>query len=140
MQENLYNMIADYMEKGFLDNIIDMFKYDPEIHPVAQRLVGDERMRVRLGAIALLETLSETAFVHLNEIADSIIPLLKSENTLVRGDAAYSLGIIGSDRHIPQLQGLLNDETPDVVESAMDSIEAIHNRTRCLEPEERPEA
>ncbi|MBF0456532.1 MAG: HEAT repeat domain-containing protein [Nitrospirae bacterium] len=128
MEQDLYDMIADYMEKGFLDNIIDMFKYEPDIYPVAPRLISDERMRVRLGAIALLESLAEINFGHLEEIADAIAPLLKSESTLIRGDAAYGLGIIGVNRHIPQLQNLLNDEIPDIAESALDSIEAIRQR------------
>ncbi|MBF0567656.1 MAG: hypothetical protein HQK95_02195 [Nitrospirae bacterium] len=128
MEQNLYDMIADYMEKGFLDNIIDMFKYEPEVYPAALRLMGDERMRVRIGAIALLESLAGMNFVHLGEIADSIAPLLKSQTTLIRGDAAYGLGIIGVKRHIPQLQCLLNDEIPDIVETAIDSIAAIEQR------------
>jgi hypothetical protein len=28
---NMKTMIADYMEKGFLDNIIDMFKHDKSL-------------------------------------------------------------------------------------------------------------
>ncbi|MBF0553869.1 MAG: hypothetical protein HQK96_04845 [Nitrospirae bacterium] len=128
MEQNLYDMIADYMEKGFLDNIIDMFRYEPEVYPAALRLMSDERMRVRIGAIALLESLSEINFVHLGEIADSIAPLLKSETAVIRGDAAYGLGIIGVNRHIPQLQSLLNDEIPDIAEAARDSIAAIQQR------------
>ncbi|MCG6551366.1 MAG: hypothetical protein L7F77_03490 [Candidatus Magnetominusculus sp. LBB02] len=129
MEQDLYDMIADYMEKGYLDNIIDMFRYEPEVYPAAKRLISDERMRVRLGAIALFETLAEINFVHLVEIADSIAPLLKSETALIRGDAAYSLGIIGDKRHIAELQGALGDEHPDVAEAAKDSIEAILQRT-----------
>ncbi|KWT92167.1 HEAT repeat domain-containing protein [Candidatus Magnetominusculus xianensis] len=132
MEQDHYDMIADYMEKGFLDNIIDMFRYEPDIYPVAARLISDERMRVRLGAIALLESLVDMNFVYLEAVANSIAPLLKSKGVLIRGDAAYSLGIIGDARHIPQLQDLLDDEIPDVAESAMDSIEAIRQRINPL--------
>ncbi|MBF0318548.1 MAG: HEAT repeat domain-containing protein [Nitrospirae bacterium] len=128
MEQNLYDMIADYMEKGFLDNIIDMFRYDPDVYPVAPRLISDERIRVRLGAIALLESLAEIGYAHLGEIADAIAPLLSSDNPLIRGDAAYGLGIIGLDRHIPTLETLLNDETQDISEAALDSISEIMQR------------
>jgi HEAT repeat protein len=130
MEQNLYDMIADYMEKGFLDNIIDMFKYEPDIYAVTPRLISDERIRVRLGAIALLESLAEIGFARLGEIADSIEPLLRSENTLIRGDAAYGLGIVGFNRHVPGLEALLEDDNPDIAEAALDSIAAIMQRNR----------
>jgi len=52
-------MIADYMEKGFLENIIDMFKHDKGLYPLIGELMTDERMRVRLGISALVETLAK---------------------------------------------------------------------------------
>ena len=56
-REELKTMIADYMEKGFLENIIDMFKHDKTLYLFIGELMTDERVRVRLGMSALVETL-----------------------------------------------------------------------------------
>ncbi|KJR40426.1 glutaredoxin [Candidatus Magnetoovum chiemensis] len=124
----LFNMIADYMEKGFLDNIIDMFKYDENIYPVIKQLIQDERMRVRIGAIALVEALAEINFQGLNDIADSILPLLNSESPTIRGDALHCLSIIGIEKHIEYIKRLRNDSNAQVREIAIDAIEDIQNR------------
>ena len=58
--ESTIKMIADYMENGYLDNIIDMFKHDPECYTYIGPMLGDERMGVRIGTIALVETLMES--------------------------------------------------------------------------------
>ncbi len=123
--QSLEEMIADYMEKGFLDNIIDMFKYDKGLHEVITKLMKDERLRVRVGAIALIESLKEIGADNIEDIADSLVPLLKDENPVVRGDAAYSLGIFGFKKHIPFLRKLFNDDNPNVREIAQDSVEEI---------------
>jgi len=127
--QELEEMIADYMEKGFLDNIIDMFKYDKELHKVITKLIRDERIRVRMGAIALIESLKEMGAENIEDIADSLLPLLEDENPVVRGDAAYSLGIIGFKKHIPFLRSLLNDENLNVREIAQDSVKDIGARS-----------
>ncbi len=124
-QEELEEMIADHMEKGFLDNIVDMFKHDKTLYPIVSKLIKDERMRVRIGAIALIESLREINFDGLDEISNSLLPLLEDDNPVVRGDVAYSLGIIGLKKDIPFLEKMLNDKAFDVRTTARESIEEI---------------
>ncbi len=124
----LEQMIADYMEKGFLDNIIDMFKHDKTLYPITAKLIKDERLRVRLGAIALIESLKEIDAEDLDVIADSIIPLLHDENPVIRGDTAHAIGIVGMKRHIEFLEKLLDDNNSDVRDAIKDSIEEIEHR------------
>ena len=50
---DMKKMIADYMENGLLDNIIDMFKRDDSLYAYVGDLLTDERMRVRIGITAL---------------------------------------------------------------------------------------
>jgi hypothetical protein len=45
---DMSSMIADYMEKGFLDNIIDMFTHDSTLYALIGHLIQDERVRVRI--------------------------------------------------------------------------------------------
>jgi len=55
---SLVSMIADYMGKGFLENIVDMFRHDSKLYGLVGELIQDERVRVRIGVTALMEDLS----------------------------------------------------------------------------------
>ncbi|MBF0473264.1 MAG: HEAT repeat domain-containing protein [Nitrospirae bacterium] len=127
-KEEFIVMISDYMEKGFLDNIIDMFKYDESLYYLIPIFIADERLRVRIGAIALVESLQEIGFKKIRETADAIVPLLKNPNSYVRGDSAYCLGVIGDKGHIVYLKELFSDLQSDIIESAKDAVIEINNR------------
>ncbi len=105
-----------------------MFKHDKTLYPITAKLIKDERLRVRLGAIALIESLKEINAEDLDVIADSVIPLLHDENPVIRGDTAHSLGIVGMKRHIEFLEKLLDDNNSDVRDAIKDSIEEIEQR------------
>ncbi len=122
---DMTSMIADYMEKGFLENIIDMFKHDRTLYPLIGNLMTDERMRVRLGVTALVETLAKEDTGNIPGSIDSIAELLKESNPNTRGDAAYLLGIIGHSAAIPLLEDVLLDDNVHVREIARESIEEI---------------
>ena len=119
------SMIADYMEKGFLENIIDMFKHDKSLYPLIGELMTDERMRVRLGITALVETLANEDRDSIPGSIDSIARLLKEPNSTMRGDAAYLLGIIGHADALPHLEDVLADDNAQVREIAAEAIEEI---------------
>ncbi|MBF0592524.1 MAG: HEAT repeat domain-containing protein [Nitrospirae bacterium] len=123
--QGLEAMIADYMEKGFLDNIVDMLKYDAGMYIVVAGLLRDERLRVRIGAIALIEALKEQGLEVIQDIADSLLPLLGDDNPSVRGDTAYAFGIIGQKRHVMPLEQLLDDKNMEVAQTAHESIDSI---------------
>jgi len=118
-------MIADYMERGFLDNIIDMFKNDRRLYPLIGDLMTDERMRVRLGISALIETLAKEDPGNIAASIPSSAALLHHQNPTFRGDAAYLLGITGRHDAIPFLTGALHDEHEEVKEIAKEAIEEI---------------
>lgn len=122
--QDLKKMIADYMEGGYLDNIIDMFKYDESLYECVGYLMTDERMRVRIGAAALIETLRKES-ENVGKAVPYILPLLKDENPVTRGDAAYLLGIIGEKDTIPYLEEMLNDKDRDVSLIAKEAIDDI---------------
>lgn len=119
------NMILNYMERGFLENIIDMFKHDESLYPLIIDMIRDERMRVRLGAAALVEELVKTSkktFIHL---LPAISELLKDRNPVIRGDAAYLLGVIGLEKALPFLFEALKDEDENVRIIASDAAQQI---------------
>lgn len=110
------------MESGFLENIIDMFKHDRELYSLIHRLMSDERSRVRLGTVALVEALREKHFDIIVRTIPAIAGLLKDPNPLIRADAAYLLGVIGHGDAIQYLKEAVEDESVPVKQIILESI------------------
>jgi len=126
---DIKTIIADYMGKGFLENIIDMFKHDRSLYPLIGELMADGRIRVRLGISALVETLAREDPENIVTSIPSIAVLLKNENPTIRGDAVYLLGMVGHRDAVPFLVGALDDENSDVREFAREAIEEIEAKS-----------
>jgi hypothetical protein len=124
-------MIAEYMENGCLENIIDMFKHDRSLYGLVTDLMTDERMRVRIGTVALLETLHKDDPQNIERAIPLVVRLLKDGNPLTRGDAAYVLGLIGDEKAIPHLEALKNDEDSNVRMIAKEAIEDIQSSRKA---------
>ena len=121
-------MVADYMEEGLLENIVIMFKHDRSLLPMVADLLRDPRLRVRMGAVALVEALAESDPQGVVVIADAVAPLLRDASATIRGDAAYSVGLTGTETHQEPLRALLDDPFADVQEIAADALAAIAAR------------
>jgi HEAT repeat protein len=122
---DLKAIIAEYMEKGFLDNIIDMFKHDKNLYIYIGDLITDERLRVRIGTSALVEALKIEDPENVREAVLYILPLLKNKTPMHRADAAYLLGVIGDKNAIPLLEEITEDEDTNVRLIAKEAIEEI---------------
>jgi HEAT repeat protein len=122
---DMKTMIAEYMEGGYLDNIIDMFKHDVTLCAYIADLLKDKRIIVRIGILALVETLKTEDPENISKAMPFVIPLLKDQNPVVRGDAAYLLGIIGHVDAIPFLEEIIKDEDANVRIIAKEAIEEI---------------
>lgn len=125
IEDELKTMVLDYMEKGFLENIIDMFKHDEGLFPLIIDMIKDEKVRVRLGATALVEELIKQKPEPLIRLIPDIATLLKDDNPTVRGDAAYLLSIIRHKDALPFLINAENDENPNVREIVKEAINNI---------------
>jgi HEAT repeat protein len=121
----LMTMVLDYMEKGFLDNIVDMFRRDESLFPFIVPMIQDERVRVRLGATALVEELSVTHRESLGRLIPELGGLLADPNPTVRGDCANLLGIIRQPEALPFLRQLKADDNESVREIAGEAIAEI---------------
>jgi len=115
-------MIADYMEKGFLSNIIAMFKADTSLYNLIGELISDERLMVRVGITALMEELRMIRPEEARLAVPSLLPVLNNENPTIRGDAAYLTGLVGDDKDREALKPLLDDPNPQVVEIVEDIL------------------
>jgi hypothetical protein len=122
---DLKRMIADHMEAGFLENIIDMFKHDRSLFSHLGHLINDGRGRVRMGAVALAETLKDGYPDEIVKAIPRIAEGLKNLDPAVRGDAAYLLEIIGHKDAIPYLTDALKDENGLVRDAVGEAMEKI---------------
>ncbi len=118
-------MLIEYMGKGFLDNIIALFRQDQSLFPLIADMLADEQYRVRLGTVALVEELAKENGVDLATAVPGIIRLLGHESPTIRGDAAGVLGTIKDRSAIPALQALVGDQHPGVREAARDALREI---------------
>lgn len=127
VKQDTLDMIVSYMDKGFLNNIIAMFKSEKDLYPLAADLIKDERLRVRMGITALMEELCESDKDHCQASVEPLLVLLKSNNPTLRGDAAYLLSLVGGKTVEIQLKPLLEDPHPQVREIVMDFFENANN-------------
>jgi hypothetical protein len=125
----LLPMIADYMEKGFLENIVDMFRHDSKLYSLVGKLIQDERVRVRIGVTALMEELSVLDARNVPAAVSSLLPLLDHDNPVVRGDVSNILGVIGGKDALLSLEKMLSDEDPNVKLIVREAIEEIKQRS-----------
>lgn len=125
----LKQMIADYMENGFLENIIDMFRHDSSLYSLVSELIQDERVRVRIGVTAMIEELARIDPAHTAEAAPGLIGLLEHTEPFIRGDAANLLGIIGEISALPYLRHTAEkDNDPNVRLLAGEAIREIEGK------------
>ncbi len=121
-------MVLDYMEKGFLENIIDMLRHDESLYPLVADMIGDDRMRVRLGATALVEEVMRNNPAPpgpILQLIPSIAKLLQDKSPTVRGDATNLLDIIGHSDALPFLLEALDDEDAGVREIVKEAVKNI---------------
>ena len=116
------NMLIDYMGRGFLDNIIALFRQDTDVYRFIGDMLGNDNIRVRLGTTALVEELAAEHRVELRTAVPGISALLKHENPTIRGDAASVLGTIGDEAAAEALRECLRDGHPGVREAARDAL------------------
>ena len=122
--------VADFLEKGLLENLVILFRGDPSLYPLLAELLQDERIAVRIGASALVESLAEEGPAQAASAAAVLLPLLDSPSANVRGDAAYLLGIVGGEEALPRLGGLSGDGDGNVREAAAEAVASIEGKGR----------
>ena len=125
---DLTPMLADGLADGLLENVLALLRQEPHQAPLLAGLVADERVRVRMGAVAAVEALQEEANGGLTALADALVPHLTSDGATLRGDAAYLLGLVGEARHLDRLTPLLEDPHPDVVVLVEEAVASIRGR------------
>jgi len=120
---DILQVIGDFLELGHVENIAAMFKQDRVLYNLTGNLLRDERFTVRLGIAVLFEELAVSHPEDISLAIPSLLPLLREQNPILRGEAATILGIIGSEAALEQLINLKNDPDPQVREIITDIIQ-----------------
>lgn len=124
--EAFEKVIFDYINSGYLENIITFFEHEPDQLFLIPKMLSDERLKLKLGAFAILEELKHKNQEALKTIVPSLIILLDSPDKNIRGDAVYALEIIGDASAKPALLEALNKEQdPQIRELIEDAIRSL---------------
>lgn len=121
-REQLQQVIGDFIELGHVENIVSMFKADPDLYALCGELIRDERFVVRIGMALLFEELVASHRSDLLLAIPALAPLLAEEVAHIRGEAANLLAIIGGAEVREYLLPLLADPDPQVREIARDGV------------------
>lgn len=114
--KELKKVIADFLEMGFVDNIVAMFRREPRYYSWIGELLADERFAVRLGCSVLFEELQTLQPEKLALAIPSLSPLLDHPEPLYRGEAIGLLGIIGTAEALELIRSRRCDPSPQVRE------------------------
>ena len=121
-EDELVQVITDFLAMGHVDNIIAMFRQDHNYYQWAGRLVTDSRYAVRLGIAVLFEQLKILEPEAVALAVPSLAGQLSHAEAWVRGEAANLLGIIGTAEALASVQTLRNDPSRQVVEIVQDIL------------------
>jgi hypothetical protein len=114
--QELKKVIADFLDQGHVENIIAMFRRDPQYYEWTGDILLDERYNVRLGVTVLFEELRTIQPDKPALAIPSLVKLLDSENPIMRGEAVSILGIIGTSEAMTLVRSLQSDPSPQVRE------------------------
>jgi hypothetical protein len=83
---------------------------------------------LRIGLMMAVEEALGADRAALDGLVDGLLPILRSEDPVLRGDTADLLGRIGHRAAKDALRALLEDPNPDVAEIASEALEEIGER------------
>ncbi len=120
--EELLKVIADFLEMGYVENIVAMFKQEPRYYQWTGQLLKDERFAVRLGVSVLFEYLVADRPGDVDLAVPSLSRALQNKTAWVRGEAVSVLAIIATDEAIDLVKTMVNDPAPEVAAVARDIL------------------
>jgi len=120
--DELKQVITDFIDMGHVENIVSMFKADPGLYAMTGDLLRDERFMVRVGIAVLFEELKAARPAEVALAVESLVPLLTEQSPLLRGEAANILGIIDTPEARSHVAALAGDPDPQVAEIVRDIL------------------
>ena len=120
--EELQKVIAEFLEMGYVENIVAMFKQDPRYYDWIGKLIKDERFAVRLGVSVLFEYLVEDCPDQINLAIPSLARALQHAEARVRGEALSVLAIIATDEALNQVTTMTEDPDREIADLAREIL------------------
>ncbi len=117
--------LSKLLESGDLEWVLDLIRQYPEKLPNLVELLAspDTSMTVRIGIGAVFEEYSGSEL-----LAGAFRPLtglIHSKDPHTRVDACYYLALTGHTAAVPLIEPLLQDENPEVRETARESLDML---------------
>lgn len=112
----LKKVIADFLEMGHVENIVAMFRREPQYYEWTGEILDDERFAVRVGVSVLFEELKKIQPEMVGRAIPSLTRLLHSDSPTMRGEAIGVLGIIGTPEALTTVRACAEDPSPQVRE------------------------
>ena len=121
--QQLREVIADFLEMGHIDTIITMFKRDPSCLLLSGGLIQDERFKVRIGMAVLFEELvAEMPHTVMDAAVPSLAVAMRHDALYVRGDAACLMATIRSSMALDVLAEFRHDPDPQISEIVEEAL------------------
>ncbi|MFN2353760.1 MAG: HEAT repeat domain-containing protein [Desulfopila sp.] len=112
----LKKVIADFLEMGHMENIVAMFRRNPQYYGWTGEILQDDRFNVRLGLTIVFEELQALGAAEIDRALPSLASLLNDDSALIRGEAIGILGIIGTREAKELITTMADDASPQVRE------------------------
>jgi hypothetical protein len=123
--DELIRVIKDFLEMGYVENIVAMFDRDSRYFPWTGTILDDERFSVRLGVSVLFEELQARGNRSLHLAVPSLEKLLDSDQPLLRGEALSVLAIIKAETLRHQAERMRHDSDAQIREIAADILASL---------------
>ncbi len=121
--EELLDVIADFLEMGYVENIVAMFKQDTRYYQWLDTLIADERFAVRLGVSVLFEYLMEERPEDVSLAIPPLIRALHHDTALTRGEAISVLALIASSEALAPIPAMVDDPDAQVADLAREIVQ-----------------
>lgn len=122
MDDELLQVIKDFLNMGHVDNIVAMFHRGACPFGWTGAILDDERLTVRLGVAVVFEELQRRRAERMGSAISSLMPLLASEHAYLRGDAITVLGFIATPEALELIRAQADDPHPLVREIVADIL------------------
>lgn len=122
--EGMNAYLSELLQNQQLDKARGLVEDSPELLENLVELAGDLEtpMGVRIGVGALFEELASEA--RLGPALPGLLRMIRAEQSQLRADGAYYLGLLGRETAEPHLRPLLDDENHEVREIAAEALQA----------------
>jgi hypothetical protein len=121
------NLLLSLVDQGRFDETARQIRTDPgATHFLA--IWKGSTTSLRIGLMMAVEAALEGDRAALDVLVPGLLPVLESEDPVLRGDTADLLGRIGHRAARDPLRTLLEDPNPDVAEIASEALEEIEAR------------